>query len=131
MRVLLISIGLTALAACGMNDSEGAGTAGTGMSTPVEAPANPGAPLSNITGETCGGISGTQCPSGFFCEQPAGQCLEDFHGTGTCQPTPEFCTEIYTPVCGCDGQTYSNQCVAATAGVSIAVEGECASPDTH
>ena len=32
----------------------------------------------------------------------------------------------YTPVCGCDGETYSNACNAAGAGVSLQAEGECA-----
>ena len=72
--------------------------------------------------------SGT-CPAGFYCQQEAGQCLEIMDGAGTCQVQPEMCTKEFMPVCGCDGQTYGNACEAAAAGVSVAVEGECASPD--
>ncbi len=35
------------------------------------------------------------------------------------------CIEIFQPVCGTDGVTYANACLAGCASVDIASEGEC------
>ena len=46
------------------------------------------------------------------------------------EPTVEpygdcICIQIYDPVCGCDGKTYSNNCHAHCEGVAIKKKGEC------
>lgn len=73
----------------------------------------------------CGGFQGIPCATGQTCELPAGQC-QTADLAGECVDIPDFCTQDYVPVCGCDGVTYSNDCTRVAAQAQKSHDGECA-----
>ena len=81
----------------------------------AEAPAKPGSCTQN-----------DQCAKGELCAKLFGSCEE----SGKCSPRPDDCKErgkiLVKPVCGCDGKSYDNYCLAAAAGVNVKSEGKCA-----
>jgi hypothetical protein len=66
---------------------------------------------------------GVACEADQFCDRAVGDC----GGEGVCEPllAGENCIFLFSPVCGCDGVTYSNDCWARMAGVSVDFDGPC------
>lgn len=84
-----------------------------GLSCPIDAP-DAGPALCRSNGD---------CADAEYCEG-------DGCGTeGRCLARPTVCTRDLNPVCGCDGRTYSNACVAASSGVRVRARGACAMTD--
>jgi hypothetical protein len=118
MRFFALSVSLV-LVLCGCG-SQAPAQAETDTAT-VQANARKPAP----EGAMCGGYPGVQCEAGNYCAIQKGQCRTIADVTGVCQKKPEVCTQQFQPVCGCDGNTYSNSCMAAAAGASVATDGAC------
>jgi len=66
-------------------------------------------------------LSNAQCSSSQYCAKAEGNC----GGAGTCTAKPTVCPFVCGQVCGCDGLTYCNSCLAAEAGVNTAHNGAC------
>jgi hypothetical protein len=74
---------------------------------------------------SCGGMQDLGCPDGQFCNYPTAASCGAADAPGVCVEPTEDCPKILHWVCGCDGQSYQNECLAQAASTSVAYVGQC------
>lgn len=65
-----------------------------------------------------------ECDEGEMCELPADSCWVD-GVMGVCTPVRDDCGRLWDPVCGCNAETYPNNCQRMQAGVALDHWGPC------
>jgi hypothetical protein len=70
--------------------------------------------------------SDEHCAGDEYCAFNDGVCGAE-GSVGICKGAGDACPQVVDPVCGCDGLSYSNGCVAGQSGISVLHAGECES----
>jgi hypothetical protein len=78
--------------------------------------------INQLTCEQSSCVSDSECISEDYCAKSVGV---DPSSAGFCERKPEICTTVPDPVCGWDGVTYLNSCLAAASGENLQSLGPC------
>mmetsp|Transcript_17621 Transcript_17621/g.52951 ORF Transcript_17621/g.52951 Transcript_17621/m.52951 type:complete len:490 (-) Transcript_17621:234-1703(-) len=81
-------------------------------------------PVCGKNGKTYGNACEAKCAGTLVSYQ--GKCYKKTTAPTKKKPTKSCpCSRIYKPVCGKNGKTYSNSCLARCAGVTVSYQGKC------
>ncbi|MEZ4369294.1 MAG: Kazal-type serine protease inhibitor domain-containing protein [Polyangiaceae bacterium] len=124
-RHLIIWISLLVATGCGGSSNDPAGSAGSGGSAGNGGSAGSGGSGGSAGSSGTAGSGGVAGAATRECQDQGGWCA---YTDGTCGATtdcfcqltrPESCPDVSLPVCGCDGVTYRNACLASQAGTDL------------
>ena len=101
----------------GNPDGGAAGTAGSGGTGNTGGSSGSGG---HADGGTTNCMVTSDCPDGQFCSKNSCATL-----VGTCEDRPTTCDNTESPVCGCDGITYWNDCIRRQHGEEASFNGKC------
>ncbi len=89
------------------------------------------ATVGECAGTKCTSLGTFACGSGSYCQFSEGTCPTELPPAvdGVCAPLTTGCGKNLEPVCGCNGVTYSNPCLAAAGGTNLLHHGSCETPD--
>ncbi len=119
---LVVGLAAAFIGGCWGNiESGGSGGGGAGGSGGSGGSAGAGG------GIPCGGFPGVLCAETEYCDYPNDICGAA-DGQGICKPRSQFCPEVYSPTCACNGMVYGNDCEAAGAGFDVSNLG-CMAPE--
>lgn len=104
------------------------GSPAAGGAAGTSGPAGAAGDAGSGDGTMCGGLQGVTCGADEYCDFASDAMCGATDQPGSCEPKPQVCPQIDAPACGCDGKTYSSDCAAHAAGVSVASEGACTTP---
>jgi hypothetical protein len=76
-----------------------------------------------VSGTVCGGLRGAQCSTLEWCDFGGNCGVAD--QSGVCQTRDATGFDCSSPVCGCDGKTYSSACSAHEAGEDTMATKSC------
>lgn len=129
MRLIALLLGLVFLTACEATGPEPV-EPDLPYDGPVDVNGDPITPRAEVAlGEACGGMMGLRCQgadtNATFCNYEPADICGAADAMGRCTIVPVACPRHIRPVCGCDGETYANECLARAAGTGIIAYTAC------